>query len=91
MIGIHMRTLVIVYQAGIANVFEDRRRLLQSDFRTCEMFCRGAQAMGATIVPAWANVAGDVSRATWNYEDFDNAPFNDKFGICYRMEGAKAA
>ena len=87
-----MRTLVIVYQGGIANVFEDYRRLLQSDFRTCEMFCRGAQAMGATIVPAWCNVAGDVGTCheRWNYNDFENAPFNDKFGICYRMEGAIA-
>ena len=63
-----MRTLVIVYQAGIANVFEDRRRLLQADFRTCEIFCHGAHAMGAHIVPAWANVAG-------------NAPFHDSFRI----------
>lgn len=85
-----MRILVIVYQAGIANVFENKRRLLQADFRTCEMFCRGAQAMGAAIVPAWANVAGDVSLAEWHYTDFENAPFNESFGICYPMEGAKA-
>lgn len=84
------RTLVIVYQAGIANVFENRRRLLQSDFRTCEMFCRGAQAMGATIVPAWCNMAGDVILETWNYENFDNAPFNESFGICYPMKGRAA-
>lgn len=32
-----------------------------------------------------------VHKAEWNYNDFENAPFNDKHGICYRMEGKAAA
>ena len=50
--------VVLVYQAGIANVFEvdslnlsdygrEARRLLQGDFRTCEAFARGCGAAGA--------------------------------------------
>jgi len=63
---------VLVYQAGIANVFQvesfnmanygrDARRLLQSDFRTCEAFARGLVAAGVRVTSAACNRAGDVA------------------------------
>ena len=81
--------VALVYQAGIANVFivesfnlsdygRDARRLLQSDFRSCESFARGMQAMGAIVRSVYANVAGDCSAAHWS-DDLDAAPFSDKF------------
>lgn len=90
-------TFCLVYQAGIANVFEeipvkdtrshdplslyraDRVRVLQSDFRTCESFCRGLRRAGKTVRAAWCNEAGDIAGSFWRFTGFDLAPFNDKF------------
>lgn len=76
----------IVYQAGIANVFEvnqrkpyERKRLLQSDFRACENFIRGIRAGGKHIRRAWCNEAGDIAGRPWSVAHFDNAPFSDHF------------
>jgi len=82
-----MKTYCLVYQGGIANVFQifpdtntKPRRILQGDFRTCETFCRGLREMGAEVVPAWANVAGDVVNAHWNFDTgFSLAPFSKEF------------
>lgn len=81
--------VVLVYQAGIANVFEvqsfnmasygrEARRLLQSDFRACEMFARGMAAAGATVTTAACNMAGDIVNQTWS-EDLETQPFSNKF------------
>ena len=51
---------VLVYQAGIANVFSvtcfnaspfgrDAKRLIQSDFRTCESFALGLASAGVHV------------------------------------------
>lgn len=77
------RKLWLVYQAGIANVFEVsgdefRKRLLQSDFRTCESFCLGAEAVGAEIYAACCNRAGDIISMSWDTRP-DEAPFSDNF------------
>jgi hypothetical protein len=85
---------VLVYQAGIANVFQvesfnmanygrDARRLLQSDFRTCEAFARGLVAAGVRVTSAACNRAGDVADAPWS-EDLDEQPFSDKFCPVFR-------
>ena len=79
---------MLVYQAGIANVFEvssfnlanygrDTKRLLQSDFRACVAFAAGLGAAGCVIRTACCNKAGDISEMLWS-EDFDNnCPFSD--------------
>ena len=81
--------IMLVYQAGIANVFKvncfnvadygrDARRLLQSDFRTCESFALGCAAVGAIVRSVHCNMAGDIISAHWA-EDLDAAPFSDQF------------
>ena len=80
---------VLVYQAGIANVFavtsfnmdpfgRDARRLLQSDFRTCESFARGMAAAGCKVATAHCNEAGDIVNRPWS-SDLNAAPFSNKF------------
>ena len=80
---------MLVYQAGIANVFavtafnladfgRNARRLLQSDFRTCESFARGLAAAGTLVSSAHCNQAGDIAGSVWS-EDLDGAPFSGKF------------
>jgi len=83
-----MKYAVLVYQGGIANVFElsalsvapeaRTRRLIQSTFGECEAFARGLKAAGV-IVTTWAcNQAGDIARAEWS-ADLEAQPFSDKF------------
>lgn len=80
---------VLVYQAGIANVFmvdcfnagttgREARRLLQDDFRTCEAFARGLGVAGVKVATMACNAAGDITNARWS-ENLDEAPFSDKF------------
>lgn len=78
----------LVYQAGIANVFavdtltfsvptgRNAKRLLQADFRTCEMFALGMGRAGADVISLYCNRAGDISEQPWS-ADLDNAPFRD--------------
>lgn len=84
-----IRKAVLVYQAGIANVFavqsfnmadygRDARRLLQADFRTCESFARGMAVAGVLVATAACNQAGDIISAPWS-ENLDEQPFSDKF------------
>lgn len=80
----------LVYQAGIANVFavdinalkpETRKRtkrVLQSDFRGCEMFCRGLVEAGAQVRSYMCNESGDVQERVWSI-DLHMAPFSDQF------------
>jgi hypothetical protein len=81
---------VLVYQAGIANVFEvecfnmcdfgrDARRILQADFRTCESFARGLAHAGYAVASAACNEAGDISKSDNWTVDLESAPFFDKF------------
>lgn len=84
-----IKRAVLVYQAGIANVFRvstfnqaphERHavRLLQSDFRMCESFARGLAAAGVTVTTFGCNQPGDVTNAHWS-EDLEGQPFSDKF------------
>ncbi len=72
---------VLVYQCGgIANVFAvskaTRKRLLQSDFRTCESFCLGLAAAGVGVRSAHCNKVGDVALWPWS-TDLTEAPFRE--------------
>jgi len=83
------KKIVLVYQCGIANVFEvqcfnmhpfgrDARRLVQSDFRTCEAYAAGMAAAGCLVASAGCNMAGDIIGQQWTH-DLDSLPFSDKF------------
>ena len=78
--------MFLVYQAGIANVFDvqclnlssygrDARRLYQGDFSGALAFVRGAAAAGAVVRTAACNEAGDIADRTWT-EDLDAQPFS---------------
>jgi hypothetical protein len=68
-----MKNLVLVYQVGIANVFQvdcfnqspygrNAKRVYQGSFFGAEHWCHGAAFMGAKIASMACNMAGDV----WN-------------------------
>ena len=78
---------VLVYQAGLANVFavssfnmspfgRKARRLMQADFAACENFARGLAAAGWHVASAQCNQAGDIIEARWS-DDVDAMPFRD--------------
>lgn len=80
---------VLVYQAGIANVFavdcfnqadygRDAKRLLQHAFGACEMFARGLDAAGVKVTTMACNQAGDIVNAAWS-TDLDAQPFSESF------------
>jgi len=84
-----MDKAVLVYQAGIANVFEvscfnlspfgrEAKRLMQADFRSCESFARGLATAGVKVGSVYCNQAGEVSESHWS-DDLDSAPFSDRF------------
>ena len=79
--------VVLVYQAGIANLFEvagfnmaaygrDARRIVQSDFRTCENIARGMQMAGVTVMIASCNRAGDIIDEKW-VDGLEDCPFRE--------------
>lgn len=80
-----MKLAVLVYQAGIANVFRVERftspmnptRLLQSDFQTCESFARGLAEAGVVITSMDCNKAGDITAQLWS-ESLDG-PFRESY------------
>ena len=80
---------VLVYQAGIANVFavdtfdkqpekRNARRLMQHAFSPCAYFAQGLVAAGVLVTTAVCNRAGDIANAEWS-DDLDSAPFSDQF------------
>jgi hypothetical protein len=80
---------VLVYQAGIANVFavdclnmrasgRKTTRLLQSDFRTCEAFASGLGAASVKVATAACNEAGDIANRNWDSEIYEH-PFSESF------------
>jgi hypothetical protein len=83
------RRFVLVYQAGIANVFEvasfnmgtwgrEASRVYQGDFRTAEAIANGLGIGGHCVRSAHCNQAGDIAGAKWD-TNLDDAPFSDKF------------
>ena len=83
------KRIMLVYQSGIANVFEvrcfnlanfgrDAKRLLQADFRTCESFARGMAAAGCIVRTVACKQGGDIINEKWN-DHLGSQPFSDQF------------
>lgn len=87
--SLKIKKAALVYQAGIANVFQcertttladtvlgprKARRLLQGTFRDCEMFACGLKAAGTIVRTFACNRAGDVTDNEWTI-NLANAPF----------------
>lgn len=83
------RKAVLVYQAGIANVFavesfnmadygREAVRLFQSSFGNCESFALGLDAAGVLVTTAHCNQAGDIAHSLWS-TDLAAAPFCESF------------
>ena len=81
------RKYVLVYQAGIANIFSvvsfnlsdygrDAIRVYQGDFHTAEAQLHGMWLGGATVGVAACNRAGDIITQKWD-TDIDNMPFRE--------------
>lgn len=79
----------LVYQAGIANVFQvkcfnccpfgrDAKRVYQGDFRTAESIAFGTGLAGAAVQTLACNRAGDIIGSEWT-DDLDSQPFSDSF------------
>ena len=80
---------MLVYQAGIANLFQvncanlsdsgrNAKRVYQGDFQTAESIAWGAGLAGAIVHSAACNRAGDIARETWT-GDLDAQPFSESF------------
>lgn len=80
---------MLVYQAGIANLFKvdcfnlnkfgrNSQRLFQGDFRTAEYMAHGAGLAGACVSTAACNIVGDIRDAKWT-DDLESQPFSDQF------------
>lgn len=86
--GVHIiERAMLVYQSGIANVFEvecfnlnpfgrNARRLMQHAFRPCEDFTRGLAAAGVIVRTASCNVAGDCADVQWT-DGIEGTPFSE--------------
>lgn len=88
-LSIPQKSFALVYQAGIANVFEvdclntatfgrEAKRLMQGDFKTCEAFAFGLAVAGHIVHTCACNMAGDITNQPWTF-DLESAPFSDKF------------
>lgn len=84
-----VRRAVLVYQGGIANVFEvdcfnvkafgrEAKRLMQNDFRSCETFAYGLAVAGVMVATMACNMAGDIIKQDWS-ESLDEQPFSKNF------------
>ncbi len=66
-----MNEYALVYQCGIANVFKygalrhTASRVLQSDFRSCELFASGLLEAGCIVEVRHSNYAGDITTMPW--------------------------
>lgn len=80
---------MLVYQAGIANLFEvdcfnlasygrSAKRIYQGDFKTAEAIAYGAGIAGGIVRTAACNMAGDISECTWT-TNLEEQPFSEKF------------
>jgi len=82
-------TFMLVYQAGLANVFKvesanlsdfgrDAKRVFQGDFRSAEAIAYGAGMAGAIVHSVACNQAGDIAKSQWT-DDLEAQPFSDQF------------
>lgn len=80
------KAIVLVYQAGIANVFEvssltvlaERKAnlLFQGGFESAKLYAMVAATYGQTVRTAYCNQAGDIANLPW-IDTRDDAPFCD--------------
>jgi hypothetical protein len=79
---------MLVYQGGIANLFEvdeltlepvgrNARGLYQGDFYSAHKLAQGMGMAGATIRTAHCNQAGNIAGSVWSC-DMEDAPFSEK-------------
>ena len=87
----------LVYQAGIANVFQvdcfnlasfgrNATRIYQGDFRTAEAMALGMGHAGSIVHSLACNEAGDIARSTWT-DDLEEQPFSDNFSPVFFTVG----
>ncbi len=78
---------MLVYQAGIANLFKvecfnlapfgrNAKRYYQGDFRIAEAIAKGCGLAGAVVTSAACNQAGNIAEATWT-DTLDEQPFSE--------------
>ena len=90
------RKYALVYQAGIANVFEvqcfnlspygrDAKRVLQQAFEPCEHFARGLAQAGHLVMTMGCNMAGDITEMQWT-DNLDDLPFSNRFARIYQRK-----
>ena len=83
-IGRKVKYAMLVYQAGIANVFtvkclnlaaygRDAVRVYQGDISNAHSVAYGMGLTGVCVRTAYCNQAGDIINAKWS-EYFDDAP-----------------
>jgi hypothetical protein len=86
--------LALVYQAGIAHVFEvicfnlsdygrGAKRLWQGSFQECEVYCLGAAKAGAVIRSLGCNMAGDISSFKWT-DEIESLPWSEEHRPVHR-------
>ncbi len=95
------KRFVLVYQAGIANIFEvqcfnahpfgrDAIRVYQGDFRTAEAILRGAQLAGSIVTSMACNMVGDIINQPWT-TDLENQPFFTDFNVVAKLKSLDEA
>ena len=83
------KKIALVYQAGIANVFEvsaflthpigrETKRIHQASFGDCGTFVKGLLYAGYAVRTYACNQAGDITDSIWS-TNLDEQPFSDKF------------
>ena len=87
----------LVYQAGIANIFQvdcfnlnsfgrNERRIFQGDFRGAECIAHGLGLAGAVVQSLACNKAGDIDKQDWT-TDLEAQPFSEKFSPVFFVIG----
>ena len=90
---LRVKRAVLVYQAGIANVFRveafnmadygrEAHLMIQADFHTCEVYARALARCGTVVRSAWCNMAGSIAGQPWKevaIRSSGEGPFNDKW------------
>jgi hypothetical protein len=85
------RKVMLVYQAGIANIFlvdcfnlrpygRNAKRIYQGSFLGAQYITYGMGLMGAVVRTAACNRAGDIGESVWT-EDLSSQPFSDKLYV----------
>jgi hypothetical protein len=81
----------VVYQAGIANIFQvdcfnacaygrNAKRILQHSFVAIEWFARGLMQAGAKVGMFSCNKAGDISEMKWTI-GLEDCPFRSNIKL----------